>query len=207
MRTACGSPEWVACARCQPHLQALAAAGMGARAGRGGECGTCRGAHRRRGRGAGKSAGQRAPQVVLGIAVTAGKLRTGELQNGAHLRGGCALGEQFPRHPKIYNTPVRLRKALGNAPAPHPVLVDLYGFGWANGDGSRRGVGIPGTVRVDGYGGARLRRRRRGRTCCGRLRKTGVPSKRRRSPSITSPRTWRTGRLGCWGRRHAGNAC
>ena len=50
----------------------------------------------------GKSSAREGPtQVVLGIAVTAGKLRTREPQNVRDLSGGRPLPEQVPGDPEI----------------------------------------------------------------------------------------------------------
>ncbi len=75
-----------------------------------------------------------APQVPIRITVAAGKMRAGEPEDGLDLRGGLALREQAPGDPKIYDAPVRLRKALQNMPSLHTTLVDrggLFGAGWA----------------------------------------------------------------------------
>ncbi len=87
------------------------------------------GAHRGRGREARKSGAQGAPQIVPGIAVTARKPRAAKFEDGSHWNGEGALREQFPRHPKIHDAPIRLWKALGNVPSPHAVLIDLDGLG------------------------------------------------------------------------------
>ncbi len=74
------------------------------------------------------------PQVAIRITVAAGKMRAGEPEDGLDLRGGLALREQAPGDPKIYDAPVRLRKALQNMPSLHTTLVDrggLFGAGWA----------------------------------------------------------------------------
>src|SRR6476661_7214168 len=114
-----------------------------------GRCGS--GAHRGRGALAGKSgAGERAAQVVLGIAVVAGEQRTAELQNGSHPCGEYPLGEQLPRYPKIDNAPVRPRKTLSDAPAPHPVMVDLNGFRLGDGEWGNHIVGVLEAVLADG---------------------------------------------------------
>ena len=75
-----------------------------------------------------------ASQVVIGIAVAAGKMRAGEAKDGLDLNSGPALREQVPGNPKIYDAPVRLRKAFANMPSLHTTLVDrggLGGAGWA----------------------------------------------------------------------------
>jgi len=73
-------------------------------------------------------------QVVIRITVAAGKMRTGELKDGLDLNSGVALQEQVPGDPKIYDAPVRLRKAFPNMPSLQTSLVDrggLLGAGWA----------------------------------------------------------------------------
>ena len=55
-----------------------------------------------------------APQVAIGIPVAAGKMRTGEAENGLDLRSGLALREQVSGDPQIHDAPVRLRKAFQN---------------------------------------------------------------------------------------------
>ena len=90
---------------------------------------------------AGKScARDGAPQVVIGIAVTAGKMRTGEPEDGLDLPSGFALREQIPGDPQIYDAPVRLRKAFENMPSLQATPVDrggLVGAGWAGFCGCR----------------------------------------------------------------------
>lgn len=75
-----------------------------------------------------------APQVVIGISVAAGKMRTGEAKDGLNLNSGPSLPEQVSGDPKIHDTPIRLREALANLPSLHTGLVDrhgLFGTGWA----------------------------------------------------------------------------
>lgn len=75
-----------------------------------------------------------ASQVIIGIAVAAGKMRTGEAQDGLNLNSGLALREQVSGDPKIYDAPIRLRKALPNMPSLHTAPVDrdgLPGAGWS----------------------------------------------------------------------------
>ena len=75
-----------------------------------------------------------ASQVLIGITVAAGKLRTGEAQDGLNLNSGLALREQVSGDPKIYDAPIRLRKALPNMPSLHTAPVErdgLRGAGWS----------------------------------------------------------------------------
>jgi len=75
-----------------------------------------------------------ASQVVIGIAVAAGKMRTGEAKDGLNLNSGLAQREQVSGDPKIYDAPIRLRKAFPNMPSLHTASVDrdgLGGAGWA----------------------------------------------------------------------------
>ena len=53
-----------------------------------------------------------APQVVIGISVAAGKMRTGEPEDVLDLPSGFALREQIPGDPQVHDAPVRLRKAF-----------------------------------------------------------------------------------------------
>ena len=72
-------------------------------------------------------------QVVVRIGVAAGKMGTGEAQDGLDLNSGAALQEQVLGNPKIYDAPVRLRKAFPNMPSLHAILVNRGGFrgaGW-----------------------------------------------------------------------------
>ena len=74
-----------------------------------------------------------ASQVVIGITVAAGKIRTGEAQDGLDLNCGPALREQVSGDPEIYDAPIRLRKAFANVPSLHTTLIDrdgLCGVGW-----------------------------------------------------------------------------
>jgi hypothetical protein len=75
------------------------------------------------------SARDRTPQVVLRLSVAAGKLRTGELQNGFHLSSGYPLRQKTPGDPQIHNAPVRPMETLPNTPSLQTVLVDRDGFG------------------------------------------------------------------------------
>ena len=88
-----------------------------------------------------------AAQVVLGIAMAAGKMRTGEAQDGLDLNRGPALREQMSGDPEIYDAPIWLRKAFANVPSLHTPLIDrdgLCGVGWVRiwggpVDGEQRG--------------------------------------------------------------------
>ena len=80
------------------------------------------------------SAGQSTAQVVVGVPVTAGKLRTPEAENRFDFGGGPALGEQLTGDPQIHDAPIRRNIAFHNPPSLHPALVDfqsLYsGYGY-----------------------------------------------------------------------------
>src|SRR5215472_6940434 len=65
-------------------------------------------------------------QVVLGIAVSAGKLRATESENVGDLGGRRPLREQAPGHPEIHDAPVRLRE-FADAPPLHTAAIDLAG--------------------------------------------------------------------------------
>jgi len=88
-----------------------------------------------------------AAQVVLGIAMAAGKMRTGEAQDGLDLNRGPALREQMSGDPEIYDAPIWLRKAFANVPSLPTGLIDrdgLCGVGWVRiwsgpVDGEQRG--------------------------------------------------------------------
>ncbi|HZP17273.1 MAG TPA: hypothetical protein VFB00_04870, partial [Terriglobales bacterium] len=67
-------------------------------------------------RGGKRCARESAPEVVIRIAVTAGKMRAGEAQNGLDVNGGTALREQVSGNPKIDDAPIRLREAFLNLP-------------------------------------------------------------------------------------------
>ena len=92
-----------------------------------------------------------APQVVIGISVAAGKMRTGEPEDSFDVRSGLAMREQMSRDPQIHDAPVRLRKAFENMPTLHTTPVDrdsLFRAGWARLDrfhgGCRTGSGSAG---------------------------------------------------------------
>ena len=75
-----------------------------------------------------------ASQVVIGISVAAGKMRTGEAKDGLNLNSGPSLRQQVSGDPKIHDAPIRLREAFANLPSLHTGLVDrhgLLGAGWS----------------------------------------------------------------------------
>ena len=72
-------------------------------------------------------AGDGAAQVVVGVAVVAGKLWAGEPQNPLRLGGSPSLREQVPGDPQIDDAPVGLRKAFADVPSLHTALIDLGG--------------------------------------------------------------------------------
>ena len=75
-----------------------------------------------------------ASQVVIGMSVAAGKMRTGEAKDGLNLNRGPSLREQVSGDPKIHDAPIRLWEALANLPSLHTGLVDrhvLGSAGWA----------------------------------------------------------------------------
>ena len=86
------------------------------------------------------SASHCAMQIVLGVAMAAGKLRTAQLENGLHRRDRDALRQQMPGDPEVHNAPVGRRKSLRNPPSLHAALVDRSGLI----EGDRRcGMGVP----------------------------------------------------------------
>ena len=80
-------------------------------------------------------AGDGAAQVVIGITVAAGKVRTGETEDFHYLGGSPTLPQQVPRDPAIDDAPVRLRKALTDTPSLHTSLIELGGDRSGNGGG------------------------------------------------------------------------
>ena len=72
-----------------------------------------------------------ASQVVIRIAVTAGKTRAGEAQDGLDVNGGTAMREQVSGDPKIYDAPIRLREAFPNLPSLDTTLVNRGGLSGA----------------------------------------------------------------------------
>jgi hypothetical protein len=73
-------------------------------------------------------AGDGAAQVVVGVAVAAGKVWAGEPENFLHLGGNPTLPQQVPRDPAIDDAPVRLGKALTDMPSLHTSLIELGGY-------------------------------------------------------------------------------
>ena len=103
-------------------------------------------------------AGEGAAQVVAGVAVAAGKVRTGEPENLVHLGGSPTLPEQVPRDPPIDNAPIGLRETFVYVPALQAALIDPGG----ERRGDTRGIIRPGRV---GTGDQSCRRRRCQRSC------------------------------------------
>jgi len=85
-------------------------------------------------------AGDGAAQVVVGVAVAAGKLRAGEPENLAHLGGSPTLRQQAAGDPQVDDAPVGLREAVADAPACHAIPIDFRRY--------RRGNGIRGSIRL-----------------------------------------------------------
>ena len=113
------------------------------------------GAHRAR-RERESCAGDGAAQVVVGVAVAAGKVRAGEPENFPHLGGSPTLPQQMSRDPTIDNAPVRLGKALTDMPSLHTSLVEFGRYRRGNGGGDRI------VKRCGGVEGERRRWRRQG---------------------------------------------
>jgi len=67
-------------------------------------------------------------QIVIGIPMAAGKMRTSPPENGLDPNWGRTLRQQRAGDPEIHDTPVRLRKPLCDMPSCHPGLVDLVGL-------------------------------------------------------------------------------
>jgi hypothetical protein len=86
----------------------------------------------------GKSARNGAPEIAGGIAVTAWKSGTTQLQYLLSVGGRHASCQQRACDPQIHDAPVRLWKALRDVPAPHPALIDLDGLCRARARGSSR---------------------------------------------------------------------
>src|SRR3974377_695339 len=78
-------------------------------------------------------AGDGAVQVVVWVAVAAGKMRAGETENFSHLSGSPTLPQQMPRDPVVDDAPVGLAKALRDVPSLHTSLIELGGH--RRGDG------------------------------------------------------------------------
>ena len=71
-------------------------------------------------------AGDGAAQVVVRVAVAAGKLGAGEPEYFLHLGGGPMSREQVPGDPPINNAPVGLGEALADVPAFHASPINLH---------------------------------------------------------------------------------
>jgi len=69
-----------------------------------------------------------AAQIVFGIIMAAGKLRTSEAQNVGHLNRRHTLREQVTRDPKIHDAPVGGGEALDDMPSPDTILIEIRGF-------------------------------------------------------------------------------
>ena len=89
-------------------------------------------------RGRENSTREGAPQIIVGVTVTTGKMRTSEPKNVLDLSGRRSLRQQVPGDPQIDDAPVRLRKALCDAPSLHTTPVDLDGL--HGGDSERRSL-------------------------------------------------------------------
>lgn len=85
------------------------------------------------------SACEGSAQVVLGIAVTAGKMWAGQSDHHSDLGPSSALSKQLPHDPQIHDAPIGLRKALPNLPSLDAVAIDLSSLG--GGKPGRSGVG------------------------------------------------------------------
>ena len=83
---------------------------------------------KRRARQRGKGPRQRAPQVILGVRVMAGKLRAGLPQDGLHGLSGGPLAQQFFGDPEVGDAPIRVGKALGNTQTVQPGCIDGGGI-------------------------------------------------------------------------------
>ena len=74
------------------------------------------------------SAGDGTAQVVVGVAVAAGKLWAGEPEDLMHLGGSPTLGEQAPGDPQVDDAPVGVREAVANVPALQAILIDFHRY-------------------------------------------------------------------------------
>ena len=70
-------------------------------------------------------AGDGAAQVVVGVAVAAGKLRAGEPENFVYLGGSPTSGQQASGDPQVDDAPVGLREAIADVPARHTIPIDF----------------------------------------------------------------------------------
>ena len=98
------------------------------------------------------SAGDGAAQVIVGVAVAAGKLWAGEPEDLMHLGGSPTLPEQASGDPQVDDAPVGVREAVADVPAFHTALINFPGYGGGHGGGnrigeSRVGVGGPGRTK------------------------------------------------------------
>src|SRR5215475_4330861 len=78
------------------------------------------------------SACQGATQVVVGVAMAAGKLRTAELEDGSDLSHGKATTKKMSGHPQVDNAPVGRAETLGDPPAAQ--AIPIRGDGICSGD-------------------------------------------------------------------------
>lgn len=83
------------------------------------------GLHRAAPGGRKSSARQGAAQVVIGIAVSTGKIWTAEAEERFDFGGGRGPREQLPGDPQIHDAPVRLGKAFEDPQSLHPVAVGV----------------------------------------------------------------------------------
>jgi hypothetical protein len=69
---------------------------------------------------------QSASQVVLGIAMAAGKIWTSQADDSFHLSRRNMHGEQFSSKPKVNDAPVNVGEAFLNMPTRHPASINAY---------------------------------------------------------------------------------
>ena len=102
-----------------------------------------------------KSSCQRATQVILGVSVMTGKIRTAatkQICNGSH---GCPSSQQLLGDPLVGNAPIGVRESLWNPQPLQPGLIDFGGRrkGTACGDHQlARARGGRRSIRGDGAG-------------------------------------------------------
>ncbi|HEV2581171.1 MAG TPA: hypothetical protein VGT44_10005 [Ktedonobacteraceae bacterium] len=84
-------------------------------------------------------AGEGAAQVVVGVAVAAGKLRAGQTENLPHLGGRPTPPQQIARDPAVHDAPVGLGEALADVPSLHTGLIEFGGNGGGDRIVKRRG--------------------------------------------------------------------
>jgi hypothetical protein len=70
------------------------------------------------------SPGQSATQILIWIAMTAGKIWASQAENSFHLGRGYVHGEQFSSQPQIDDAPVQSGKEFPNTPTFHPASID-----------------------------------------------------------------------------------